>query len=159
LSSTNSSGEWVDHEKHGKGVMTYANKDVYDGEWIEYRKHGQGVMKYHNGDVYSGGWRGGKKHGKGIFKYTDGDVLKSIGEWKEGKKDGVFEDVIRTSKQVIYENDKVKTSVKRESTSDIEDFIRQRQNRSKRIRACASNPQLFFESDSEVTEMLNEDEE
>jgi hypothetical protein len=55
-------------------------------------------------------------------EYANGDVLKSIGEWREGKKDGVFEDVIviRTSKQVVYENDEVKTSVKLESTSDTE---------------------------------------
>jgi hypothetical protein len=109
-------GVFVADYRHGKGVMIYANKDVYDGEWIESEKHGRGVLKYHNGDVYSGGWSGNKQHGKGIFEYAHGDVLKSIGEWKEGKKDGVFEDVVRT----VYENDEVKTSVKRESTSDVE---------------------------------------
>jgi hypothetical protein len=113
-------GEWVAGDQHGKGVKTYANKDVYDGEWVEHRKHGQGVMKYHNGDVYSGEWRDNKQHGKGALEYADGEMWKSIGEWKEGKKDGVFEDIIRTSKQVVYENGEVKTSVKRESTSDIE---------------------------------------
>jgi hypothetical protein len=77
-------------------------------------------MNYHNGDVYSGGWRGGKRHGKGTFEYADGDVWKSIGEWKEGKKDGAFEEVIRISKHVVYKNGEVKTSMKRESTSDIE---------------------------------------
>ena len=108
---------------HGKGVMTYVNKDVYDGEWNEREKHGQGVMKYHNGDVYSGGWRGDMQHGKGTFEYANEDVLKSVGKWKEGKKDGLFEDVISTRKQVDYANgNEVKSisKVKHESTSDIE---------------------------------------
>jgi hypothetical protein len=111
-------GEWKDGEIHGKGVMTYANKDVYDGEWINDKAQGQGVMTYHNGDIYSGEWSDDKQHGKGTFEYAGGDVWKSIGEWKEGKKDGVFEDLTR--KQVVYENDEVKTNVKPESTSDIE---------------------------------------
>lgn len=95
--------------------MKYHNGDVYSGEWKGGKKHG-----HHNDNVYSGKWKGGNKHGKGIFEYANGDVLKSIGEWKKGKKDGVFEDVVRVSKQVIYENDEVKTKVKLESTSDIE---------------------------------------
>eukprot|EP00985_Skeletonema_marinoi_P015924 scaffold8400_cov213-Skeletonema_marinoi.AAC.2 len=26
-------GEWHANIEHGKGVMTYANQDIYDGEW------------------------------------------------------------------------------------------------------------------------------
>ena len=102
--------------------MTYAKQDIYDGDWKAGRKDGKGTTKYHNGDVYTGEFSKGKMHGKGTFEYTDGDILKSIGEWKEGKKCGLFEDIIRSSKQVYYENDEVKSDsiVKRETTSDVD---------------------------------------
>jgi len=59
-------------------------------------------------------------HGKGAYEYADGDVLKSIGEWKGGKKCGLFEDIVRSSKQVYYENDVLvlESNVKREATED-----------------------------------------
>jgi hypothetical protein len=59
-------------------------------------------------------------HGRGTFQYAAGDVLKSIGEWKEGKKFGFFEDIVRVSKRVYYDNDDLKanSNVKREAPSD-----------------------------------------
>eukprot|EP00984_Skeletonema_dohrnii_P022530 scaffold11656_cov85-Skeletonema_dohrnii-CCMP3373.AAC.1 len=69
--------------------MTYANHDIYDGEWKDGGRDGKGTMKYHNGDVHEGEFRKNKMHGKGTYEYADGDVLKSIGEWKEGKKCGL----------------------------------------------------------------------
>jgi len=59
-------------------------------------------------------------HGRGTFQYAAGDVLKSIGEWKEGKKFGFFEDIVRVSKRVYYDNDDLKanSNVKREASSD-----------------------------------------
>ena len=55
-------------------------------------------------------------HGKGTYSYAAGDLSKSVGEWKEGKKFGLFDDI----KQVHYENDEVKSdsNVKREAPSD-----------------------------------------
>ncbi len=62
-------------------------------------------------------------HGKGLFEYASGDVLKSISikEWKEGKKRGLFEDVVRVgSKQVYYDAEEARLglSVKREAPWD-----------------------------------------
>ena len=113
-------GEYKDGYIHGKGVMTYANKDVYDGQWKNDRKHGQGTMKFNNGDVYEGEFSKGKMHGKGAYTYAAGPLSKSTGEWKEGKKCGFFEDIVRLRTQVFYENDKVKVdpNVKREAPSD-----------------------------------------
>jgi len=72
--------------------------------------------------VYEGEFSNGKMHGKGTFKYAAGGVLKSIGEWREGKKFGLFEDIVivRVTKQVYYDNDapKLNSNVKRESPSD-----------------------------------------
>ena len=44
------------------------------------------------------------------FQYAAGVVFKSIVEWKEGKKFGLFEDIVRVSKQVYYDNDELKES-------------------------------------------------
>ena len=77
-------------------------------------------MKFHNGDVYTGEFSNDKMHGKGTYECADGNIFKSIGEWKDGKKCGLFEDVVRSSKQVYYENDEVKAdpNVKREAPWD-----------------------------------------
>eukprot|EP00984_Skeletonema_dohrnii_P018873 scaffold8926_cov154-Skeletonema_dohrnii-CCMP3373.AAC.2 len=79
-------------------------------------------MKYHNGDVFEGEFSTNEMHGKGTYEYADGDVFKSIGEWKEGKKCGLFDDIIRARNQVYYyyENDEVKSDliVKSETTPD-----------------------------------------
>lgn len=60
--------------------------------------------------------------GKGTYTYAAGDLSKSIGEWKEAKKCGVFEDIVRVEvrKQVYYDNDELKSEskVKREAPWD-----------------------------------------
>jgi hypothetical protein len=105
-------GVWSAGKKNGKGVMTYANQDVYDGEWKMDCKDGRGIMKYHNGDVYDDEFCRGKMHDKGTYSYADWDIFKSIGEWKDGKKFGFFEDVVRVSKQVYYDIDEVRSDSK-----------------------------------------------
>ena len=119
--------------------MTSANKDIYDGEWKDNSKDGQGTMKYHNGDVYEGEFINDKMHGKGTYEYAAGNIFKSIGEWKEGKKCGLFEDVVRT--QVYYDNGEVKSdsNVKREAPFD-EDTDTDDAPPSKRRNVCISPP-------------------
>ena len=121
--------------------QTYANQDRYDGEWKEGDKHGRGTMKFHNGDVYEGEFSNGKMHGKGTFEYAAGDVLKSIGEWREGKKFGLFEDIVRN--QVYYDNDELNPNsnvkVKREAASD-EDTDTDDVPPKKRRNVCVSPP-------------------
>ena len=124
--------------------MTYANKDIYDGEWKDDRKDGQGTMKFNNGDVYKGEFSKGKIHGKGTYTYAAGDISKSIGEWKEGKKCGEFENIVRSCKQVYYENDVLKADtdvkVKREAAFD-EDTDTEDAPPTKRRNVCVSPPQ------------------
>ena len=63
----------------GRGVMTYANRDVYDGEWLASNRTGQGKMTYANRDVYQGGWLAGNKHGEGTMIYANGNIYE--GSW------------------------------------------------------------------------------
>ena len=50
-------GIWKD-EKHGKGVMTYADRTVYDGEWYQGSKQGEGRLTHPDGSVTAGTWNG-----------------------------------------------------------------------------------------------------
>jgi len=65
--------------------------------------------------------------------------LKSIGEWKEGKKCGLFEDIVRVRKQVYYVFDVLvlESNVKREATVD-EDNDTDDDLPSKRCNVCVT---------------------
>ena len=56
---------------------------MYYGYWKDGQRHGEGVMTYKNEDIYSGNWANGKKDGKGtyIFKETG---EKYVGMFKNG---------------------------------------------------------------------------
>ena len=127
---------------HGEGKLTYANKDIYDGQWTDFFQDGQGTMTFHNGDVYKGEFSNDKMHGKGTYTYASGDILKSTGVWKEGKKCGQFENIIRLSEQVYYDNDEIKpnSNVKRESPYD-DDTDNEDAPPSKRRNVCISPSQ------------------
>ena len=58
--------------------MIYNRKGEYFGKKIKIighfengRRHGEGVFTYLNKDVYSGWFKYGKKHGKGTYIYND----------------------------------------------------------------------------------------
>mmetsp|Transcript_11884 Transcript_11884/g.38868 ORF Transcript_11884/g.38868 Transcript_11884/m.38868 type:complete len:310 (+) Transcript_11884:150-1079(+) len=67
-------GEWEAGEKEGRGVMRFADGDVYEGEWKAGLKNGQGVYRSANGDVFDGEWKADMMEGQGIFRFANGDV-------------------------------------------------------------------------------------
>ena len=73
-------------EREGRGVMRYADGDVYDGEFKADEKEGRGVFRWASGDVYEGEFKAGKIEGRGVFRYADGGVYE--GEWKADKMEG-----------------------------------------------------------------------
>ena len=44
-------------------IKYYRKNNQYGGKG---EKHGHGIMKYANGTKYEGMWKDGKKHGKGV---------------------------------------------------------------------------------------------
>lgn len=64
------------------GKYTYHNKspeehisDEYMGEWEDDMKHGKGIMTFTNGDVYEGHWvRGDMEDKEGTYTSADGSV-------------------------------------------------------------------------------------
>ncbi|GAX17667.1 amyotrophic lateral sclerosis 2 protein [Fistulifera solaris] len=100
-------------EKHGEGVMTWSNGDVfkgtfvndkrcghgtiefsganqdggeYVGEWRDDKMHGDGTRRYPNGDMYVGNFDEGKREGEGRFYFSNGDMY--FGEWKNNQMHG-----------------------------------------------------------------------
>ena len=64
-----------------------ADGNVYEGERNAAGEYeGRGVMRFANGDVYDGEYKAGKMEGRGVYRYADGDVYD--GEWKAGKAEG-----------------------------------------------------------------------
>ena len=62
-------GEFQQSMRHGKGIYTHANGDVYHGECK--KKHGKGVMTWSDGNKYIGHFQNGLRHGYGNT-YNDG---------------------------------------------------------------------------------------
>jgi hypothetical protein len=74
-------------ERHGRGVLQYANGDLYDGEWNCNKKHGKGCYTYANGAAYLGEYKNGKMDGKGTYCFVDNAVYD--GDFKEDVKCGL----------------------------------------------------------------------
>jgi len=47
-------------KKEGRGVITYANGDIYDGEWKANKREGHGVWTCADSSTYRGEWQEGK---------------------------------------------------------------------------------------------------
>eukprot|EP00051_Salpingoeca_urceolata_P002118 m.47383 g.47383 ORF g.47383 m.47383 type:complete len:224 (-) comp11915_c0_seq2:84-755(-) len=73
-------------ERHGKGLATLPNGDVYDGEYDRGVRHGQGTYKFKNGARYVGSYAAGKKAGQGVFYYPDGSIYD--GAWVDDQRCG-----------------------------------------------------------------------
>ena len=46
-------------QRHGKGKLRTATKNLYEGEFQYNHIHGYGTMTYENKDVYVGRWKNG----------------------------------------------------------------------------------------------------
>ena len=89
-------GYWENDKRHGEGVMTYANNDVYSGNWAHGEKDGkgtyvfertgqkyvghfsqgqmvQGRWLYPNGTQFCGGFDNNKPKGKGEWQFENGN--------------------------------------------------------------------------------------
>jgi hypothetical protein len=52
LSNGNYRGNFMDNKRHGLGVRTYGNGDVYEGLWKDGKREGKGKITFKNGTVY-----------------------------------------------------------------------------------------------------------
>ena len=52
-------GEYLNDQKHGWGVFTWADGRKYEGFWAEGKQHGEGALMY-KGKCKNGIWINGK---------------------------------------------------------------------------------------------------
>ena len=65
-------GEWLDGQMDGYGVLQDQGFSVYEGFFKKGSAHGFGSIIYENGDHYVGDWYSGAMHGKGCYVTADG---------------------------------------------------------------------------------------
>ncbi len=71
----------VGDNRHGKGIMLWADGSVYEGIWRRNQANGKGRLVHIDGDIYDGDWLDDKAHGKGRYIHADGAVFD--GDWKD----------------------------------------------------------------------------
>jgi hypothetical protein len=59
--------------KHGYGLYTSKNGNIYLGEWYNDNREGLGIVKIGNGDIFEGQFANNLKCGIGVYHYNDGD--------------------------------------------------------------------------------------
>ena len=69
-----------------RGVLTFANGDVYEGDFKNHKRDGDGHQSYANGGDYRGQWRRGMRDGVGDYALRD--VEKYSGEWARDLRHG-----------------------------------------------------------------------
>ena len=97
-------GEFKDDKKDGQGKFIYTKVsrfDYYEGEFKEGNRDGQGKLIYKNGSIYEGQFKDDKKDGQGKLIHKDGSIYE--GCWIRGKKNGMFK--IITSDNLIYKSE------------------------------------------------------
>ena len=50
-------------------TVCVAGGDVYEGDWLDSQKHGKGVYTYTSGARYEGSYREDKMDGYGVYTY------------------------------------------------------------------------------------------
>jgi hypothetical protein len=74
-------------ERHGLGVLKFADDTEYAGAWVAGAPDGAGVETYRDGSWYAGGFENDKRHGIGGYWAVDGFVY--MGQWQRGVRHGV----------------------------------------------------------------------
>ena len=82
-------GQFLNYKKHGKGILTLVNGDIYKGDFENDEIEGNGEYLYENGDKYIGELKKGTRHGKGLFKFKNMGFYE--GEWFDGFQEGYGE--------------------------------------------------------------------
>ncbi|MEO8711136.1 MAG: hypothetical protein ABI405_03380 [Parafilimonas sp.] len=69
------SGNFVNGQYSGKGVLLFKDSSFLSGDWKNGKLNGKGANLSNTGDLYVGYFADGKKDGKGTFMYADNSLL------------------------------------------------------------------------------------
>eukprot|EP00658_Telonema_sp_P-2_P040214 TRINITY_DN28768_c0_g2_i2.p1 TRINITY_DN28768_c0_g2~~TRINITY_DN28768_c0_g2_i2.p1 ORF type:complete len:397 (+),score=84.45 TRINITY_DN28768_c0_g2_i2:115-1305(+) len=72
-------GEWHEGQKHGRGLLRFADKGLwadcgseYEGEFVNGEMTGFGHRRWKDGSSYEGDFVEGERHGVGVYTFADG---------------------------------------------------------------------------------------
>ena len=76
-------GDFLNGEKHGKGIYKATNGTKYEGDYFQGFREGHGTIYQPTGQIaYTGMLKKGLPHGKGSMISKDGKMLEAT--WVEG---------------------------------------------------------------------------
>lgn len=76
-------GQWLNGQLNGYGREISAEGDCYLGNFKDGKRHGKGIMFYQTKDIYEGSWFENYYHDSGTFYYAQSHELLK-GQWKNG---------------------------------------------------------------------------
>lgn len=79
-------GQFIENQKYGKGILVYADQQIYEGDFVKDKRHGKGKQIMISGQKYEGDFFEDKFHGRGIYYFNDSIWYE--GEFKNDKRDG-----------------------------------------------------------------------
>ena len=80
-------GVWKDDQPHGNGAFVSPSRGVrFSGDWLEGQMDGPGLLESADGSVYTGAFSRGLKKGQGQMQYPSG--AKYAGEWADNRRHG-----------------------------------------------------------------------
>ncbi|KAL7709871.1 MORN repeat/FYVE zinc finger containing protein [Lotmaria passim] len=80
----------AEHGRHGAGLMSYYNGDIYEGEWQDNCRHGKGKLRKLDGEIYEGDWVGDERQGYGKILYPNGSLFKGLMQHDQRNGEGVM---------------------------------------------------------------------
>ena len=79
-------GQYREHRKHGRGMMTWRTGGRYDGEYVNDKMTGYGMMTWADGRRYEGQWLEGRCTGYGVTTFKSGS--RYVGSYVMDKMQG-----------------------------------------------------------------------
>ncbi len=79
---------WIDDVIKGKGRwINGETRDMHHGDYVNRNRHGYGVYTWANGNKYEGLWENDEMQGRGVMIFSDGSRREGI--FNVGMEDGI----------------------------------------------------------------------
>lgn len=117
------SGEWLNDNPHGNGVLIHKNKDEYHGLFAFGQYSGLGDLKTASTERYLGNFRYNKLDGLGVFVSVNKSYY--LGEFSQQKRHGrflYFSGISAKPEYQIWIDDHLDKTINTDTSDDIQDI-------------------------------------